>query len=58
MARTNELLHILRNPYGHTDEEKRKVMFEAADEIERWEGAFKNMQQWAEQNGLDTTTKN
>lgn len=31
---TNEILHILRNPHGKTEDEKRRARLEGADEIE------------------------
>ncbi len=55
---TDEILHVLRNPYGYTETQIREVMFDAADEIERWKGAFENMRDWAIENGLDVTTRN
>ena len=31
---THDMLHILRNPHGKTEDEKRRARLEAADEIE------------------------
>lgn len=31
---TNDILHILRNPWGKTEDEKRRARLEGADEIE------------------------
>jgi len=56
--KTDEILHILRNPYGWNDTEIRQVALDAADEIERWKDAFENMRDWAEKNGLDIMTHN
>ena len=56
--KTNEILHILRNPYGRRHIEIRQAALAAADEIERWKVAFENMRDWAKQNGLDVMTYN
>ena len=54
--KTTKLLHVLRNPYGRSDEERKQDRLAAADEIERWKDAFENMRDWAEQKGIDTNT--
>lgn len=54
---TDKLLHILRNPFGHSTEEIREVSLAAATEIERWKDAFENIRDWAKKNGLSITTK-
>ena len=56
--KTNEIIHILRNPYGYHTEKLRIVALAAATEIERWKDAFENMRDWAEKNGLDIMTYN
>lgn len=53
---TKEILHILRNPWGWSEEDKRKARLAAADEIERWELWSRNILKWAEDHGLDITT--
>lgn len=55
---TNEIIHILRNPYGWSKQEKKKAYLAAADEIERWKDAFENMCTFAKDNDLDITTYN
>jgi predicted DNA-binding protein (UPF0278 family) len=54
--RRNEILHILRNPYGHSQEEIRQAQLDSADEIENLIDAYENMKAWAETNGVDTLT--
>ena len=54
--KTNEILHILRNPYGYSNEKVREIAYLAADEIERWKDAYDNLQKFAEKRGLDTAT--
>ncbi len=51
-------IHILRNPYSWSPVELKEARFLAADELEKWADAYKNLLQWAEENGLDTTTYN
>lgn len=51
-----ECIHILRNPYGHSQEKRREAALKACDEIEALEDAYKNMRDWAEKNGLDTVS--
>lgn len=58
---TRNLLHLLRNPYGHTPEEISNVRHAAADRLEELEkqlkhahDAYVNMRDWAEANGVDT----
>lgn len=53
-----ECIHILRNPWGHSAEEVKSAQLMACDEIEALEEAYKNMRDWAEQNGVDTVTRN
>jgi hypothetical protein len=55
--RTKTVLHILRNPYGHTPEEIRQAQLDAATEIENWMDAYWNMRKFAEANGLDTMAR-
>jgi hypothetical protein len=52
--RRNEILHILRNPHGHSEDEIRKARLDAADEIENLMDAYQNMKAWAEKNGVNT----
>jgi hypothetical protein len=40
-------IHILRNPYGYSQEEIREAQLFACDEIERLEEAYTNMREWA-----------
>jgi ribosome recycling factor len=55
--RRSEIIHILRNPYGHSQEEIRQVQLDAADEIENLLDAYVNMRDWARENGVDTTAR-
>jgi hypothetical protein len=55
--RRREVLHILRNPYGHSEDEIRKARLDAADEIENLMDAYQNMKAWAEANGVDTLAR-
>lgn len=52
------IIHILRNPHGYNDNDQREAMLKAADKIEDYKDAYLNMRQFAEDNGLDTTTRN
>ena len=56
--KTKTMLHILRNPFGHSDNRKKQARLKAADEIERWKDAYENLEDWAVKNGLDVTTYN
>lgn len=51
-----KILNILRNPWGWSEAEKREAALAAADEVERWKGAFENMRDWAIANGVDVNT--
>jgi hypothetical protein len=53
-TRRHEILHILRNPYGHSPEEIRQAQLDAADDIEALRESYTNMRDWAEANGVDT----
>jgi hypothetical protein len=55
--RRHEILHILRNPFGHSQEEIRQAQLDAADEIENLLDAYVNMRDWARANGVDTTAR-
>ena len=55
--KTEDILHILRNPYSWSRAERREAMVAAANEIEKWKVAFENLQDWCDQNGWDTTTR-
>ena len=50
------ILHILRNPYGFSDKTIKEVRLAAADEIEKLQGDYENMRDWALENGLDINT--
>lgn len=51
-----EALHIVRNPWGHSDQEQRRAALKIAILVERYRNAYENLREFAEQNGLDTTT--
>jgi hypothetical protein len=53
--KTHEILARLRNAYGLTPKELRAVRLAAADEIEKWQDAYENLQTYAAKSGLDTT---
>ena len=55
---TQKIIHILRNPYGWSQKNKDSARLAAADEIEKWRDAYKNMRKFAEDNGLDTMAYN
>ena len=46
------IIHILRNPYGHETKANARM---AADLIERYKDAYKNMKKFAIDSGLDIT---
>ena len=59
------VLHILRNPYGYSEDIVRQARLDAADRIEwlerelaRATDAYENMRTFAQDNGLDTATTN
>jgi len=52
--KTEEILHILRNPYGKTECEIKSAQIEACDKIESLQSAYINMRDFANDNGLDT----
>ncbi len=54
----NELLNVLRNPFGKSETECKKARLQAADYIEFLHDAYVNMRDFAEENGLDTMTRN
>ena len=61
----DDLLHILRNPYGYPEETVRQARLGAADRIEKLErdlaratDAYENMRTFAESSGLDTVARN
>ncbi len=58
IMKTKTMLHILRNPFGHSDNRKKQARLKAADEIERWKDTYENLEDWAVKNGLDVTTYN
>lgn len=49
----NEILHILRNPYGKSEKQKLEARLSAADKIEELLDAYLNMKKFAEDNGLN-----
>ena len=54
----HEIVAKLRNPYGLSPDEIRQVRLAAATLIESLHGAYSNMRQFAEDNGLDTVCRN
>lgn len=54
----HEILHILRNPSGHSEESVRAARQQGADLIESLQAAYTNMREWAEANGVDTVARN
>lgn len=56
--KTKEILHKLRNSHGLNEDEKRDLALKAADEIERWKGSFKNLQDYCNEKGWDTYARN
>ena len=55
--RTKKAIHILRNPFGWSNEEQKRAAWDACKAIERLDAAYENMRQFAEANGLDTTCR-
>jgi len=53
-----KILHILRNPHGWSEEEKKQARLGAADEIQRWQIWGRNILKWAEEHGLDIVAYN
>lgn len=51
-----EVLHVLRNPFGHSQTKVRQARLQACDMIESYQDAYLNMRHFAEENGLDTAT--
>ena len=56
--KTHKILHILRNPVGWSEEEKRVASLAAADEIEQWQAWNRDILKWAEEQGLDIVAYN
>ena len=54
----DELLNILRNPYGRSETECREARLQAANDIEILQKAYLNMRDFAEKNSLDTMSRN
>ena len=52
----NEVLNILRNPYGVSKQDKEDARLIGADLIEHYKEAYINMKEWAEENGINITT--
>lgn len=46
-----DILHILRNPWGKTEDEKRRARLEGADEIERLQRSYECAHAQAMENG-------
>lgn len=44
--KTKTMLHILRNPFGHSDNRKKQARLKAADEIDKLEGRMQLMWAW------------
>lgn len=55
---TQEILHILRNPYGKSEDEIRTAQLAACNRIEELQSAYTNMRDFAQENGLDTASRN
>jgi hypothetical protein len=55
---TSDVLHILRNPHGWSEQQIKQAQLQACDEIENWEKAYENLSNWCRENGLDITTRN
>lgn len=53
--RRKEILHILRNPWGKSQDEIRQAELDACREVEYLLDAYQNMRDWAKANGVDTT---
>lgn len=51
-----QVIHILRNPHGWSDDDIRTARLEAARIIEKYKDAYQNMRDFAKYNGLDVTT--
>lgn len=59
----DEVLHLIRNPHGHSEERVRQARIAAGALIEKlqrerdgYKEAYESLKAWAEQNGLDTKT--
>lgn len=50
-----EFLHILRNPYGFTKEQVKQAQLDACEAYEDMREAYKNMSDFAVENGLNVT---
>ena len=53
----NDAMHIARNPWGRSEQERREAALELADRVERWRRAYENMCDFARDSGLDITAK-
>jgi len=53
----SEILHILRNPYGHKESKIREASLAAANRLEEWERDYVALLNWARDQGLDVTAR-
>ena len=51
----NDAIHICRNPYGHSAEERKAAKLVVCDRLESWKEAYENMRDFAVESGLDVT---
>lgn len=54
--KTKKAMHILRNPFGWDENEKRQAALTVCEAVERLDNAYENMKSFAETNGLNTVT--
>ena len=47
-------LHIVRNPYGFSEDEIREARLYVCDKMESYKDAYLNMREFAESKGIDT----
>jgi hypothetical protein len=47
-------LHVVRNPYGWSEETIRSCRLYVCDKLESYKDAYINLRDFAEENGLDT----
>lgn len=53
----NDALHIVRNPWGHSEQQKRLAALTCADLAEGYKSAYLNMKEFAEASGLNTVAR-
>lgn len=51
----NEAIHICRNPYGHSADQRKQAKLVVCDRLESWKDAYENMRDFAELTGQDVT---